>query len=209
MPDHIIYGFLITSVLLAISPGPDVLFVISQTVTHGRKAGYAIVGGLLCGLVIHLSLFAFGISNLILSSSLAFNMVKFLGGAYLIWLCMVIWKDNSGITIEKANCESVSVIGFMQKGFWMNVLNPKVMMFFLGLFPGFLITNSSYSIQEQVFVLGGIFLLQALVVFGGITTLAGYFANFITSSTLFSNIIKWVQVVLFGTLGLFLWFSIF
>ncbi|MHC5309622.1 LysE family translocator [Myroides sp. LJL116] len=208
MPDHILYGFLITSVLLAISPGPDVLFVISQTVTHGRKSGYAIVAGLLCGLVVHLSLFAFGISSLIVSSTLAFSIVKFLGGAYLLWLCVAIFRDKSSITIESSSTQKVGFFGFVQKGFWMNVLNPKVMMFFLGLFPGFLVTDSIYSIKEQVFILGLIFIGQALVVFGLICTIAGYFATFITTSKLFTTIIKWVQILLFGFLGIYLWFSL-
>ncbi|MHC5202414.1 LysE family translocator [Myroides sp. LJL119] len=212
MPYEVLYGFFFTSVLLTLSPGPDVLYVISQSVTHGTRSGLAIIFGLLTGLVVHLSLFAFGVSSLIINSELAFGGIKIFGGSYLLWLAYQIFKqpvEISPIAISNSSKEKASFLGFMQKGFWMNVLNPKVMMFFLALFPSFLSINSSWSIKDQVLVLGVIFILQAFVIFFVICNVAGYFSKFILQSVLFNKIIKWLQVVIFSLLGVFLWYSLF
>ena len=208
MSFQVLYGFLLTSMLLALSPGPDVLFIISQSITHGRKSAFAIIMGLICGLIIHLSLFAFGVSSLIINSELAFSTIKFLGGGYLLWLSYQIMKaplSQPVIQQDLSNTQKRSFFGFMQKGFWMNVLNPKVMMFFLALFPGFLSVNNSWSIQHQIIVLGLIFIVQAFAVFFVIANIASYFSKFILKSKLFNQVIKWVQVILFGILGVFLW----
>ena len=89
MSPEILYTFFITCFLLIITPGPDLLYVVSQSITKGQKYGYAVVMGQAGGLIFHLTLFAFGVSALIINSSIALQIVKVLGAAYLFWLSLI------------------------------------------------------------------------------------------------------------------------
>lgn len=202
MSTEVLYAFFATCLLLILTPGPDLIFVISQSITRGRKLGFAVALGQVGGLVFHLSLFAFGVSALIVSSDWMYKGIKILGGLYLLWLAYSAYTSKAEIKIDEVEMTSNSFGGFMWKGLLMNVLNPKVMLFFLALFPGF-IDEQAGDVKEQVFILGLIFTVLTLLVFSVICGIAARFTHILRNNSTFNVIIKWMQVILFTGLGLY------
>lgn len=202
MSTEVLYAFFATCLLLILTPGPDLIFVISQSITRGRKLGFAVALGQVGGLVFHLSLFAFGVSALIVSSDWMYKGIKILGGLYLLWLAYSAYTSKAEIKIDEVEMTSNSFGGFMWKGLLMNVLNPKVMLFFLALFPGF-INEQAGDVKEQVFILGLIFTVLTLLVFSVICGIAARFTHILRNNSTFNVIIKWMQVILFTGLGLY------
>lgn len=205
MTVEVLYTFFITCFLLIITPGPDLLYVVSQSITRGRKYGYAVIIGQIGGLLFHLSLFAFGISALIIKSEIAFQAVKIGGAIYLFWLSYKVFHEENVLVIEqgKPNAKDKTVFGFVRKGLVMNIMNPKVMMFFLALFPGF-ISEAAGNVKQQVFMLGGVFITEALVIFTIICTIAAQLTDFMKDNKSVNIILKWLQIVVFTGLGIFL-----
>lgn len=202
MSTEVLYAFFATCLLLILTPGPDLIFVISQSITRGRKLGFAVALGQVGGLVFHLSLFAFGVSALIVSSDWMYKGIKILGGLYLLWLAYSAFTSKAEIKIDEVEMTSNSFGGFMWKGLLMNILNPKVMLFFLALFPGF-INEQAGDVKEQVFILGLIFTVLTLLVFSVICGIAARFTHILRNNSTFNVIIKWMQVILFTGLGLY------
>lgn len=210
MPPEVLYTFFVTCLLLIITPGPDLLYVVSQSITKGQKYGYAVIVGQMGGLLFHLTLFAFGVSALIINSEIAFKAVKILGAAYLLWLSYKVFQDDQMIEIKQAgdDVKERTFVGFMRKGLFMNIMNPKVMMFFLALFPGF-ISEQSGSIRHQVFILGGVFISEALVVSFIICALAAQLSSYVQGNKIVNKVLKWLQIVVFTCLAIFLLVSSF
>ncbi|MTG98585.1 MULTISPECIES: LysE family translocator [Myroides] len=205
MSTEVLYTFFITCFLLIITPGPDLLYVVSQSITRGKKYGYAVVIGQMGGLLFHLSLFAFGVSALIINSAFALKAVKIFGALYLFWLSYKVYQEENVITIDDSPTtkSDKSFMGFVRKGLFMNILNPKVMMFFLALFPGF-ISEAAGNIKQQVFVLGSVFITEALVIFLIICTIAAQLTEFMKNNKIINVFLKWLQIIIFSGLGVFL-----
>jgi threonine/homoserine/homoserine lactone efflux protein len=148
--------FLVAAVLLTLMPGPDILCVLVQSMTRGKKAGIVFAAGLCTGLVVHVTTVALGVSALLLSSSWAFTLLKILGACYLFYLGVkTFWhcRENHFQLSDTAPIRS----RLYGKGILMNVLNPKVILFFLALFPRFVNPEMGHP-MGQVFVLGAIFM---------------------------------------------------
>ncbi|WP_121965243.1 LysE family translocator [Myroides sp. N17-2] len=205
MSTEVLYTFFITCFLLIITPGPDILYVVSQSITRGRKYGYAVVVGQVGGLLFHLSLFAFGISALITQSEILFKGVKLFGALYLFWLSYKVYQEENVIAIDESGggANDKTFMGFVRKGLLMNVLNPKVMMFFLALFPGF-ITEAAGNVQKQVFILGSVFITEAVVIFFIICSIAAKLTDYMKNNKSVNVFLKWMQIVVFSGLGIFL-----
>ena len=141
-------SFVIAVSLLAISPGPDNIFVLMQSVVHGKKYGLATIVGLMTGCIIHTVFLALGVSTIIKNNSFIFFGIKLFGALYLFFLAYKVFKSSSVISISTEEIEKKSPVQLFKVGFIMNVLNPKVTLFFLALFPGFLFSESlSLSVQ--------------------------------------------------------------
>lgn len=165
-------GFLMASLLITVSPGPDNLMVLSIGASRGRRLGVAF--GLGCGLgcLSHTLLAALGISALIAASPWAFNALKYAGGAYLIYLGMQALRSTAGINSPEHDGVGDSVWRLFGKGLFANAINPKVVMFFLAFLPQF-VENERGGTPWQIAQLGMIFTVQAAVLFG----LLGFFAG--------------------------------
>lgn len=151
----------------------------------------------------HLTLFAFGVSALISRSTYLFQTVKIAGALYLFWLAYNVFKSDNVIVIDQGVGGSGSFLGFMRKGLFMNILNPKVMMFFLAFFPGF-ISEEAGSVTRQVWILGMIFVTQTLVVFSTISIIASQLTDVIKNNTTVHTFLKWMQIVVFTLLGIYI-----
>lgn len=169
-PANILY-FLGASVLLTLMPGPDILFVTTESISKNRKSGIFIALGLCTGLIVHTTAAALGIAAIFYHSAIAFQCVKYAGALYLFYLA---WKalvktdcDNS----ETSSTKSVSLFALYRRGILMNVLNPKVSLFFLAFLPQF-VSPQAGSVSLQMIVLGVVFMVQAIIVFSIVATLA-------------------------------------
>ncbi|HET8754272.1 MAG TPA: LysE family translocator [Salinimicrobium sp.] len=198
-----IIPFLTASILLTLSPGPDIIYVLVQGMTNGKKHGIVTATGLVTGILIHTSLVAFGISLLIRESESLFLMIKILGAGYLFFLAfqvskMEVSKDFSTEVQQKRNLFSL-----FKQGFLMNVLNPKVIIFFLAFFPGFLWDPEGNTVR-QFYILGFIFMLQAFIIFSAVAILAGKISGFMKKHPYSGKIFKWTQVVVFIGIGIYI-----
>ena len=148
--------FFISSLALTLMPGPDILFVINQSI-EDKKSGLLVAFGLCSGLFVHTLLLALGLSAIIEQNDNIIMFFKYFGSVYLFYLASQEFKkDSSTREIQKEN--------FYLRGVYMNLINPKVLIFFLAYFPNFLFSDS-ISISYQFIILGSIFILQALIVF--------------------------------------------
>lgn len=195
--------FSIAVFLLAISPGPDNLFVLVQSITHGKKIGLAIVCGLISGCLVHTTLLAFGVSAIIKKSDTIFFILKVFGALYLFYLAFKIFKSNNKITLKTQNEVRFSLFKYFRIGFVMNVMNPKVGLFFLAFFPGFLFSKE-ISTVTQFYTLGLIFMLISFVVFALIAFLAGSIGKQIQKNQKVGLYFKWMQIIVFVGIGIFI-----
>jgi threonine/homoserine/homoserine lactone efflux protein len=196
-------SFAFATSILALSPGPDNVFVLTQSIVFGKKYGMATVFGLISGCLVHTTLLAFGVSSIIKESENVFFGIKVFGALYLIYLAYKGYSSDATITFSEDSVLRKTTRQLFKEGFIMNVLNPKVSIFFLAFFPGFLFTTS-VSIVIQFYVLGGIFMLVSLVIFSGIAILAGAISESIKRNKNIGYYLKWTQIVVFLCIAVFI-----
>ena len=188
-------SFSLATLALAISPGPDNIYVLTQSLTNGTKSGIATTAGLISGCIVHTTLLAFGISAIITASEEIFYGIKVLGACYLLYLAYKIFRSDSNISLAD-NAPRKSYFQLFKIGMVMNLLNPKVMIFFLAFYPGFL-WNSEGNTIVQFYVLGLIFMLVSFLTFSGIALLAGRISIFVLKGKRTSVFLKWLQIIVF------------
>lgn len=159
-----------SSILLALAPGPDNIFVLTQSMTQGHRAGILVTLGLCTGLLFHTTAVALGVATLLQSSTLAFLVLKTIGAGYLLFLAYKAFRSRKIDLSHRATEVSLGKNLFL-RGVLMNSTNPKVSLFFLAFLPQF-ITPAQGSVPQQVFTLGATFLLAAFIVFSSISLMA-------------------------------------
>lgn len=176
-------------------PGPDNIFVLTESLRKGSAEGVLLSVGLCIGILVHTTIAATGLSIIIQQSDIVFNIIKYMGATYLLYLAIKSYQDDTlSMDIEVENKEQAKSQAFplIRKGFFMNVLNPKVSLFFLALLPQF-VSAKGVSVAYQMIALGLIFMLQAFFIFSGIAVLAGRLTPYLKQSQ-FWKITKWVQI---------------
>ena len=148
--------FFISSLALTMMPGPDILFVINQSL-EDRRSGLLVAFGLCSGLIVHTLVLAFGLSAIIEQNDNVIIFFKYFGSVYLFYLAFQEFKKNRAINVRQKE-------NFYLRGVFMNLINPKVLIFFLAYFPNFLFSDT-ISTSYQFIILGAIFILQALIIF--------------------------------------------
>ena len=148
--------FFISSLALTIMPGPDILFVINQSL-EDKKSGLLVSFGLCSGLIVHTLVLAFGLSAIIEQNDNVIIFFKYFGSVYLFYLAFQEFKKDRIISERQKE-------NFYLRGVYMNLINPKVLIFFLAYLPNFLFSDT-ISTSSQFIILGAIFILQALIVF--------------------------------------------
>ncbi len=203
----VILSFIGASIILTLMPGPDNLFVLTESLTKGQKDGIAISLGLSLGVLIHTLAAATGLSIIIQKSALAFSIIKYLGAAYLFYLAFKAFKEKKTDLDLKSpsHIEKTKIFPLVKKGFLMNVLNPKVSLFFIAFLPQFISPNG-YNITLQMIILGLIFMSQAFLIFSTIAILASKLTKYINNPK-FWKITKWSKIGVLSILGLALVFS--
>ena len=162
--------FIAASVALLITPGPAVLYIITRSLDQGRTAGLVSVLGIQCGTLFHIAAAALGLSALLLSSTLAFNVVKYLGAAYLIYLGIRKYLEEE--PAEEIEIEVQPLQRIFYQGMVVNLLNPKTALFFFAFLPQF-VNPAAGSVSGQILLLGVGFVGLALLSDGAYAMLAG------------------------------------
>jgi threonine/homoserine/homoserine lactone efflux protein len=172
--------FFLASILLALAPGPDNIFVLTQSALRGKIAGLAITLGLCTGLIVHTTAVAFGVAVIFQTSALAFTVLKSLGACYLLYLAWQAFRASAtSLSTEKPS--DLPAMRLYGRGIIMNITNPKVSIFFLAFLPQF--ADPAYgSLTVQLILLGGIFIIATILVFGGIALLAGTLGEWLNRS---------------------------
>jgi threonine/homoserine/homoserine lactone efflux protein len=190
--------FLGASVALTVSPGPDNLFVVTQGISRGRNAAIVTAWGMCSGITVHTLAAAAGISAIFYSSAIAFKAVKFAGAAYLLYLAWQALREHGPLRLSSTTVPSGTAL--FRRGFVMNVLNPKVALFFLAFLPQFT-TRDAGSISTQMALLGLIFMAQALVIFTIIGFFSGSVGNWIQNRPRAGKWFSWLSAAIFAALG--------
>ena len=197
---HTSLAFFSVSVLLALSPGPDNVFVLVHAAQHGVRAGVLVVLGLCSGLLFHTAVVALGLAAVLAASPLAFGVLKGVGAVYLLWLAWLSWRAPTG-ALEGQAVDGLSPRQTYTRGIVMNATNPKVAIFFLAFLPQF-VDPALGPVQWQIVQLGACFGLATLLVFGGIAALAGRFGQRLRDSARAQHLLNRAAALVFAALAL-------
>jgi threonine/homoserine/homoserine lactone efflux protein len=197
--------FLFASAAVTISPGPDILFVLSKGITSDRRTAVIAAIGFACGLSIHTTMAVIGLSALLAGSAVAFTVVKLIGAAYLVYLGINALRSGGVMAVpDTTNVASGKKI--FGQAFLMNVLNPKVAIFFLAFLPQF--TRPQYgNLSAQLLVLGIVFALIALLIFSVVAVFSAAIGGWIRSRPKTVKRLDYLVGSLFIGLGIRLAFS--
>lgn len=195
-------SFSIATLALAISPGPDNIYVLTQSLVNGTKSGIATTAGLISGCVVHTTLLAFGISAIITASAEVFYGIKVLGACYLLYLAYKVYKHKSDISLTE-DAPKKSYFKLFKTGVIMNLLNPKVMIFFLAFFPGFLWNNDGNTVV-QFYILGFTFMIISFITFSAIAMAAGKISSLLLEWNSVGIVLKWLQILVFVGIAIFI-----
>ena len=196
--------FIVAALALNISPGPDMLYVISRSLEQGRKAGIISALGIGAGTLVHTFVTAIGLSAVLLSLPIAFEFVRYAGAAYLVYLGLrMLLERNSGkATTEYSSSKSVrSLRSIFQQGVTTNVLNPKVALFFLAFLPQF-VDQSKGTVAFQIILLGLLFDTSGTSVNVIVATLAGHVSDSLRKRSGFARFQKLLPASILIALGL-------
>lgn len=148
------------------------------------------------GILVHTTLIALGISALIQQSEALFLGIKIAGASYLLWIAYQVYKAPDTIELSTHQNTKKSLFSLVKQGFIMNVLNPKVTLFFLAFFPGF-IDEQAGKVTQQIYMLGLVFMMQAFVIFTLVSIVADQLTKVIRNNKTFAVFLKWFQIVAF------------
>lgn len=199
-----IISFLTASVLLTLMPGPDNMYVLIESITKGYKTGIAISFGLVSGIVIHTTIASTGLSFFFRNSDFAYKLIKIGGILYLLYLAYLAIKENVSHEkiITSISENQIRFWSLFHRGFLMNVMNPKVTLFFIAFLPQFISVNG-FNVSVQMIIMGLMFMIQAIIIFIGISVLSGKLSAKIKNKS-FWVLTKWIKVgiLLFIVAGL-------
>jgi threonine/homoserine/homoserine lactone efflux protein len=191
--------FVLAALALLLVPGPAVLYVVTQSISHGRRAGIAAVAGVHTGTTVHIAAATVGLSALLASSVVAFDVVKYAGAAYLIVVGIRRLLGREG---EPGPREARSSRSLYRQGIVVNVLNPKTALFFLAFLPQF-VEPSRGPAWHQILLLGLVFAGLGFVTDGAYALVAGTLGDLLTRSRAYLRVQRYVSGGVFVGLGAF------
>jgi threonine/homoserine/homoserine lactone efflux protein len=191
--------FLITSLIVVLIPGTGVVFTVSTGLLQGRRASVFAAFGCTAGIVPHLLATVLGLAALMHTSALAFQGLKYAGVLYLLYLAYATWRDKSAFSVKGASSGS-SAMGLVVKAILLNLLNPKLTIFFLAFLPQF-VDQSASSPLAQLLLLSGVFMAMTLAVFVVYGLLAHTFRRAVIESPRVQSWLRLGFAVTFAGLG--------
>lgn len=194
MESSTFFYFLTASILLTLAPGPDNLYLLTKSLSSGAKSGVILSAGLVSGIIFHTFLVMVGVAAIIQNSPFAMTLLKIFGAAYLLFLAFKSFqagRRGEKISIKKSDSQS-AMFELYRRGVLMNVLNPKVLLFFLAFLPQF-VNLSAESSSLQIIFLGVTFAVQAFIIFSAIAICAGRVRNLILKKKNLGKIFSYVE----------------
>lgn len=202
IPFNELLFFAIAALILVVSPGPNMIYLISRSITQGRKAGLISLAGVICGFLFHIVMVSFGLTAILFAVPLAFSVLKTLGVTYLLYLAWHAIKPNSKNIFEARKDLPDDKPGKLFRiGFLTNVLNPKVAVFYLSLFPQF-IKPAYGSVMMQSLQLGITQLLVSCTINFVIVLVAARAAAWFTKNPAWIKVQKWFMASVLTGLAL-------
>ena len=192
-------AFFGAAVLLALSPGPDNLFVLMQSATHGRRAGLLVTLGLCTGLLGHTAAVALGLAAVLAATPWALWAVKLVGAAYLLYLAWRAWHAPVG-PLASAHVTRLTPLAAYTRGIVMNLTNPKVALFFLAFLPQF-VDPARGGVPWQIVQLGALFMLATLLTFGAFALFAGWIGSGLRHSARAQRLLNRAAALVFAGLA--------
>ena len=195
--------FLTASILLTLAPGPDILYLLTKSLSDGAKAGIILACGLVSGIVFHTTLVMVGVAALIKSSATAMLLLKIFGAAYLLFLAFGAFKAaraGKKISLSRAGAKNSSA-ALYKRGVLMNVLNPKVLLFFLAFLPQF-VDLSQGGASLHILFLGFVFAAQALIIFSVVAICAGRVRNLILHKKNIGRVLNFVEAAVLALIAI-------
>ena len=191
--------FFSAAVLLALAPGPDNIFVLTQAAIRGKAAGIFVTLGLCTGLIVHTTAVALGVAAIFQASALAFTLLKFIGAGSLLYLSWHAFHTGAA-SLESRNNTVLTPLRLYRRGIIMNVTNPKVSIFFLAFLPQFT-DPSRGSLAVQMILLGLLFILATILIFGSIALIAGALGQWLSRSPRTQVIMNRIAGTIFAALA--------
>ncbi|MBB5664386.1 threonine/homoserine/homoserine lactone efflux protein [Rhizobium leguminosarum] len=192
-------GFAAATLLLAATPGPDMTLSISRSLAQGKNAALFVVVGTSLGIVVHTMLVAFGISALITASPTAFLILKTGGAAYLLWLAVQAIRFGSKLTVAKVEAQKGTALANISSGFWVNLLNPKVIIFFMTFLPQF-VSAGDPAVTQKLLFLGFCFILIGMPVNAGVILAADWLASWLQTN---KKVLRGIDYTFAGVFSIF------
>ena len=196
MSGSTIWQFTAASILLALSPGPDILMVVTRSMAQGVRAGIVASLGFASGLTVHTTLAALGVAAMLKANQDAFLTVRYLGAAYLLYLAVRNILSKNALTLDAASAPG-GLLSVYWQSVLMNVLNPKVTLFFLAFLPGFVKVKTPGDEAWQMVILGAVFALCTIVVFGSCAIFAGSISRWLRQRAGSGSGLRWATSAVF------------
>jgi threonine/homoserine/homoserine lactone efflux protein len=191
--------FLITSLIVVLIPGTGVIYTVSTGLTQGRRASVYAALGCTAGIVPHLLATVLGLAAVMHASALAFQVLKYAGVAYLFYVAFATWRDRSAFAVD-GTLSKTSAVGLVVKAFLLNILNPKLTIFFLAFLPQFVEPGASQPLA-QLFLLSGVFMAMTFAVFVVYGFVAHAFRRLVIESTTVQRWLRHSFAAAFAGLG--------
>jgi len=196
------FTFFAASIVLAFAPGPDNIFVLTQSALYGRKAGWLITLGLCTGLLGHTTAVVIGVAAIIQASAVAFAALKIVGACYLLYLAWQAFRaPASAIASSSDAAAGPDGLRLYRRGIIMNLTNPKVSIFFLAFLPQF-VNTARGDVAQQMIALGATFILATILVFGSVAMVASALGHWLQRSSRAQVVMNRVAAAIFAALAL-------
>lgn len=197
-PDFtIIAQFAVATIVIALTPGPDMTLFIGRTLSQGRAAGLACMSGALTGVAIHTSLVVFGLSALISASPRAFVTLKIVGGVYLLWLAYQAVRHGSAFRPQVNSRQRQGIVRNWATGLTINLVNPKIVLFFMTFLPQFVSVEDPHA-ASKLYFLGAEFIIISLPILIPLIFVADRLAETLRHSPRVSRIMDWLFAGVFS-----------
>ncbi len=194
--------FAIATIVIAITPGPDMTLFVGRALSEGRAAGFACMLGAMTGIVIHTALVALGLSALIVASPEAFFVLKLVGALYLVWLAYQAIRHGSAFSPGTGEARAKrSFFANWATGLGINLLNPKIILFFMTFLPQF-VSASDPDAPAKLFFLGALFIPLSLPITVPMVIAADRFSAFLKRSPRVTRVIDYVFAGVFSAFAL-------
>ena len=204
--ESILISFFIASFFLALAPGPDNFFVLTFSAKYGKTLVFYTVLGLISGCFIHTTFVAFGVSALIVSNPFLVSVLKYIGAIYLLFVAIKVYNSENEITDIRDSVNKKNKFKVFLNGFLMNMLNPKILIFFLAFFPTFIFSDYINPVI-QFYILGGIFMSITFIVFITIVLMSSFINNNFKKFKVYTELLKWINIIVLISIAIMILFS--